>query len=557
MTDEFDVLFVGAGPRAISALERLLALYEALEERPPLKVALVDPFEAARGRTWRSDQDRLLLNNSSAADTTMFTDTTVPVIAPVRPGPALDEWARTVVDETWPADDHAEAKNLQPWMQPSRVLQGAYYRWVLDTLDRPSGFTVTEIRASVSKIDQNTVLLDDGRAVGANVVVLSQGFVIEEPDAETRALTQAAAEHGLTYVPPAMASETDWSQVPEGQDVLVRGLAATFFDVVGVLFEGRGGRFVEESGGLRYLPSGQEPRLLAGSRTGLPKRTQHAGRVPQHRVSHLGAELVEKRDLDWATEVWPLVRAEVADAFERVAGPGTFDWAALTAPTAGREFNDWPAFVTSYLDRESSNPNPWQAARAAVLAVRPIVERLELAGCFNTESGSGIKAFQAAAGQVTSGPPAVRFAQFAALCRQGHIVLTGPGMRVDTVGGRFRATSDQVPGTTYTANTLIEAFFPFGNLNRVGDPLVHHLISTGQARLHARPTSYDIDPETYALREASGAVNPARIVLGMTGSAHQRGVGRSGIPCTGDRFFVESDRAAVSVFEALGLPVNP
>jgi Xaa-Pro aminopeptidase/uncharacterized NAD(P)/FAD-binding protein YdhS len=584
----YDVLFVGAGPRAVSTLERLVALYGALpaSERPPLRVALVDPFEAGRGRTWRADQDRLLLNNSSAAATTMFADESVPVVAPLRRGPAMDEWARTVVDETWPAADYAEARSLEPWMQPSRVLQGSYYRWVLDTVvaGLPEGFTVTEIRSTASRIEDapdgsQRVHLADGPSVTARVVVLAQGFVIEEPDAQTLELSAGAAAHGLTYLPPAMAQETDWSAVPAGEDVIVRGLAATFFDVLGLLYEGRGGRFTAGPDGLRYIPSGQEPRLLVGSRSGLPKRAQHPGLIPTHELTRLTSEQVidliaehgGRRDLDWAEEIWPRVLAEIADAFNDAE---FFDWNEISAPTAGLTFTDrrhWQSWTTDYLTRESVGaqgaPSPWLAARAAVLAVRTQVERLERADCFTPESALSV--FHAATSQVTSGPPAIRFAQFAALCRQGFVELIGPDLTVEASDGLFRAASPRVPGSARTARTLIDAFFPFGDLDRAGDPLVHHLRSTGLARLHGetftprpkRLTSYDIDPKTYALRDAGGRANPARIVVGLPGSAHQRGTGRSAIPGTGDRFFADTDRVAVSVFEALGLfvslPVNP
>ena len=68
------IVFVGAGPRAVMLLERLLATLE--ESAPPLEITLVDPHPPGAGRIWRRDQSPLLKLNSMAQDVTVFTDET-------------------------------------------------------------------------------------------------------------------------------------------------------------------------------------------------------------------------------------------------------------------------------------------------------------------------------------------------------------------------------------------------------------------------------------------------------------------------------------------------
>ena len=76
------IVFVGAGPRAVMLLERLLARLE--ESAPPLEITLVDPHPPGAGRIWRRDQSPLLKLNSMAQDVTVFTDET---LHDRRPGP--------------------------------------------------------------------------------------------------------------------------------------------------------------------------------------------------------------------------------------------------------------------------------------------------------------------------------------------------------------------------------------------------------------------------------------------------------------------------------------
>ncbi|MGI5440517.1 FAD/NAD(P)-binding protein [Streptomyces shenzhenensis] len=569
------VAFVGAGPRAVSALERLLALHRAAGPAPALRVTMIDPYPAGRGRTWRADQSPLLLSNTSVAATTMFP-------ASSGSGPDFLTWVRTVVDGGFPDWVRRDAEGLTPWAQHTRRLQGQYQRWVFRRLaaTAPPHATVTEVRDSVVDLvprahGRSELILRGGRRVHADVVVLTQGFLPHRPSGEVRELGDAAAAAGLLHLPPGAAAETDWDLVPPGADVLVRGLGPTFFDILGLLFEGRGGRYTGSGRRLHYVPSGREPRLLVGSRAGLPKPAQHPARVPEPRLTHLGADRTAallaahrgRHSLPFAA-IRPSVLREIGAAF----GAAAWTWTDLHAPTAGRRFASpayWQAFVDGWAQRESvgaldGRPSPWSDARAAVLAVRAVLDELDAAGCFaDPASGPGpLAAFHREASRVTSGPPAVRFAQLLALRRQGLVVLTGPGQRLDVHGGRFRGRSDAVPGAVWHAEVAVEAYFAFGALESAEDQLMAALLRGGRVRPHRDPpsagpsTSLDIDPHRWAAIRRDGTVDSRLIVLGMPGSAHQQSVGRAGLPRAGDRFFAETEQAARSVLDALPTPVR-
>src|SRR6185312_9286087 len=93
---------------------------------------------------------------------------------------------------------------------------------------------------------------------------------------EQQQLQDAAARHGLHYLAPNVPADVDWGRLPPGRTVLVRGMGLNFFDLMVQVTEGRGGRFVPATDGepLTYLPSGKEPRLVAGSRRGTPYRAK-------------------------------------------------------------------------------------------------------------------------------------------------------------------------------------------------------------------------------------------------------------------------------------------
>ena len=120
------------------------------------------------------------------------------------------------------------------------------------------------------------VVLNDGAVLTVDSVVLALGHLDARLNGEQREMLSAAEELGLLYVPPAAPADVDWSRVPAGKPVLVRGMGLNFFDVMGQLTEGRGGRFVAAEGNdeLTYLPSGREPLIIAASRRGTPYRAK-------------------------------------------------------------------------------------------------------------------------------------------------------------------------------------------------------------------------------------------------------------------------------------------
>ncbi|MBL1092630.1 MULTISPECIES: FAD/NAD(P)-binding protein [Streptomyces] len=313
---------VGAGPRGTSVLERICASAAELAPGARLTVHLVDPAPPGAGQVWRTAQPPELLMNTVASQVTLFTDDSVECAGPIRTGPSLYAW---------------EGCELGPDDYPGRALYGRYLEWVFRRTVRtaPEGVTIDVHRARAVRLTEapdgaQSLTLDDGRTLhGLNAVVLAQGHLPTRAGPEEQRLASYAAGHGLRYLPPANPADlaADLEALAPGRPVILRGLGLNFFDHMALLTTARGGSFVPgPDGRLRYLPSGREPRLYAGSRRGIPYHARgdnakgaHGRHLPLLLTPDVIAAFRKRADsgepTDFLTEVWPLVAKEVETVY--------------------------------------------------------------------------------------------------------------------------------------------------------------------------------------------------------------------------------------------------
>lgn len=315
------VALVGAGPRGTSVLERLCAsVPELLPPGARLTVHVVDPAPPGPGRVWRTAQSPQLLMNTVASQVTLFTDESVDCSGPICPGPSLHAWA---------------GGELGPDDYPTRAQYGRYLEWVFGRVVReaPSEVRVEVHTARATRLDdardgRQTLTLSTGRTLsGLAAVVLAQGHLPVLAEPADRHLTSYAERHGLRRVLPANPADVDLSAPAPGEPVLLRGLGLNFFDHMALLTTGRGGRFTRtRQGGLRYLPSGDEPRLYAGSRRGIPHQARgdnakgpYGRHLPVVLTDDVIAGFRKRADSgdapDFLREIWPLVAKEVETVY--------------------------------------------------------------------------------------------------------------------------------------------------------------------------------------------------------------------------------------------------
>ncbi|MFJ5837073.1 FAD/NAD(P)-binding protein [Streptomyces shenzhenensis] len=546
------VAVVGAGPRGTAVLERLLARLRAdttaaagdgdggADGTGPLGVDLhvIEPYVPGAGRVWAPGQPDPLLMNTLAGHATAFPDASVRMAGPPSSGPSLLEWC----------EEHAPG--LAPHAYPARALMGRYLAWAYHRIvaDPPPGVRVIHhpdraVALAAEPGGRLRLTLAGGGGVAADAVVLATGHTEVLPGDGETALAAHAAAHGLTYVPPGQAHERELDAVPAGEPVLVRGLALNFFDQITLLTTGRGGRFVPlEQGLLRYLPSGREPRVYAGSGRGVPylARGHAPGTMPaghRRRVLDDGAvqRLLDRGpgSVSFADDVWPLIAKEAGLAWYEVllrrspgacalppqefldryaaasyrsaaeaellaaafADPGArFDLRDLDRPLSARQFaarEEFDAWMREHLRDDLAQAldpanSPLKAAASAVAAVKGAVRRLVAAGALTGDTRTALSWFRAFGAHLSSGPPPSRIAELLALSEAGVVSFLGarPEVRADAGREVFTAVSATVPGAPVEARALIDAWLPGADVSRTADPLLRSLLDSGLARPH-------------------------------------------------------------------------
>lgn len=588
-----EIAVVGAGPRGLSVLERLCANERRAPSHDVLVVHMIDPSPPGAGAVWRTAQSRHLLMNTVTSQITVFTDDSVRIDGPVEPGPSLYEWARGLallgdVDRYGP-ETIAEARALGPDAYPSRAFYGHYlddcFRRVV--ADAPGHIRVVAHRSrAVAMADTHGspsgpqgVRLENGvRLNRLDAVVLAQGHLpsrLTRRDARTASLARI---HHLAYVAPANPADVDLSGIRPGRNVLLRGLGLNFFDHMALLTAGRGGTFVQVDGRLVYRPSGQEPRLYAFSRRGVPyhargenEKGAHGRHLPRFldadRVAALRRRAARGERVDFRADLWPLISREVegvhygallaargketererfaerwaalgpdADPAPLLAESGItedehWDWDRLAHPLKGRTFTgraDFRAWLLDHLARdvvaarEGNVSGPLKAAldvlRDLRNEIRLVVDHGGLAGDSHRDDLEGwytpLNAF------LSIGPPVSRIEEMTALIEAGVLTVLGPGVqvRLDTNAQLFVARSEAVPGEPVRATTLIEARLPEPDLRCTADPLLRHLLDTDQV------SAYRIDGPPGTRYETGGLAVTERPyhLLDGRGRAHPR-----------------------------------
>ncbi|MGQ0840039.1 FAD/NAD(P)-binding protein [Actinokineospora sp.] len=335
-SETIQVCVIGAGPRGLSVLERLCAnVAECVPAHRTVRIHLVDPYVHQGGRVWRADQDQEFLMNTVSAQVTMFLDDSVECAGPVVAGPSLYEWARfvTLLDpfNDLPEGIRREAADLGPNSYPSRAFYGHYLGWTLRHIIRTTAPNVTIETHALDAVDvldaedgtQIVALADGRRITEVHAVVLAQGHVGIALSKGKQALADFAAVNHLHYVPPSNPADVDLDFLAPDEPVILRGLGLNFFDHMAMLTLGRGGRFQRGADGrLTYRRSGREPKLIAGSRRGIPYHARgenqkgvYGRHLPYFLTPAVIADMRCKAErgepVSFAADLWWVIDAEV------------------------------------------------------------------------------------------------------------------------------------------------------------------------------------------------------------------------------------------------------
>ncbi|WP_084176076.1 FAD/NAD(P)-binding protein [Actinokineospora spheciospongiae] len=531
------VAVVGSGPRGLITVERMAARLAEEQTDRLVDIHLIDAVEVGAGRVYRTDQPGWYLMNTVAGMVSAFSG--VPDEGPVRAGagPSLYEW--------WAGVD---PENASPDGYASRADYGRYTRFLLDAVEQnlPRGVRLLRVRAAVEDIgpdgDGYLLRLSNGEDLRADQVVLTTGHTVPELTGREKALADFAADRvGPRYLRGDSAADMPLADIAPGTPVGVIGLGLSFYDVLAAFTLGRGGRFVPDGDRLRYLPSGREPVVVAGSRSGMPLPARGRNQKPPrfaYRPTLFTQDNIRARvpsgPLDFRRDVLPWLLAEVdlvncatrlrlrdgeeagvafthavARAVEGLADPAVppdvtamaavhgvlvdkADLDALARPFSGRTFADRAEFdaaltgavAADLAEAELGNvDSPHKAAMDVLRDCRGMIMRLaDFSGLTpRSHREDLIDWYGPRSAFLAAGPPPVRLRQVLALLEAGVLRVIGPAARFDPDpgAGRFVVSSPVVGGAAVHVDVVVDARIPSPDLDRDLSPLTRRLRERG------------------------------------------------------------------------------
>jgi glutamate mutase epsilon subunit len=592
--EPYRVAIVGSGPRGLAVAERIAA---RLAETPPagreVEISLIDRVQVGAGRVWRPEQSPHLLMNTACGEVTMFSGPSDGGPARAGAGPTLAEWWATH------RDDFPGPNSYAP-----RAVYGEYLNFYLEAIaaSLPYPANLRRVTAEVTSVHRTggrwQLTVAGGEPNTADRVILTTGHPQTELGGEQARLAAfAAASPHARYIRGDSAADMPLHTIEPGARVAVLGMGLSFYDVASVLTLGRGGAFAGDGhGGLRYLPSGREPLLFAGSRSGVPLPARGSNQkgpewrytarlfTPQRvRAMRAGGAL------DFRRQVWPWIDAEmqlvyhatalrarygteveeayVSRAVDDIAAEGPEAAAGITArlaaqfgieglpelsmdrlarPFAGRRFTGPKEFTEALAGllesdiaeaRLGNHDGPLKAALDVLRDVRGTIRTAVDYGGLTARSHREdfLGWFVPLSSFLAAGPPLERLQQTLALMDAGILTVVGPSVRFTTDGatGRFEVSSGQVDHSRQLCDVMLDARIPSPDITRDTSPLTRDLTRSGIWTSWANTAG----TERFDTAGVAVTASPFRPV-DATG-APAEGLHVLGIPTEGQRWFMQ------------------
>ncbi|NVM75881.1 putative NAD(P)/FAD-binding protein YdhS [Duganella sp. SG902] len=465
------VTIIGMGPRGLSVLERLAAA--ACARQLPLDIILIDPGECGAG-VHAARQPQHLLINTLASQVTVFPAPGAVAHAPVCATPSLTAWAHQQgyrrVGERYYRLGGQGGCDLTDGDYLPRGLLGEYLGWVYQRIAAalPAGVTLSHHRQHAADLRRRpdggfVIELESGYSVPSDFVFLTTGHGSNLPsdfDAELVKFAQDHARHNsrLAFVRHVYPVER-LSRIDAGARVAIQGLGLSAHDVIAELTVGRGGEFIAEEGGLRYLASGREPRLTLCSRNCLPyaaRGVNQKGLDGRHQPRYFTPDAVDalrrqalikrgSRQLDFDRELLPLLKREIGEVYRATPGAAAIDddalFAELLFPLQDRQFaslDEFRQYFRNWLRADLAEAlrgnlsSPVKAATDVLRDVRATLQAaIEHGGLTPASHRKFLNVYHPAFNRAAFGPPLRRNQELLALLDAGVVALrAGPGCRI-------------------------------------------------------------------------------------------------------------------------------
>ncbi|GAF35586.1 FAD/NAD(P)-binding protein [Lentilactobacillus farraginis] len=508
------------------------------------------------------------------------------------------------------------AANLDSKDYAPRILYGAYIKWFYDELIKLQPVEVAttihedQVTALSRNSDGSVTIQTRDKAFTFDKVVMSLGQQDNYLNNREQGLAQYAEDNHLRYLAPTHPGDADLSGIPAGEDIIIRGLGLSFNDYISELTLGRGGQFMHNpDGSLSYQPSGREPRIIAGSRRGIPyypKAISEKGYGEQVQpvfltdtkmnAASVNGKLpyntfIDLLKLDMELVYYSLMindrypsksATEFKKQFIAADNPETvvdaygfeeedrFDWDYILDPFKDVQIistQNYQSIILNWLNNVTADANkgsktgPLGAALEVLRDFRTPIRKLVAKGRLSNDDyiNRFLKQFNSDNNFLSIGAPALRSEQLSALIRSGIVIILAPGMEVKGENGWFETASPKRNTDKFKSATLLEARVPKPDLTITANPLLENLAENGLARpriLQADQTEFqlgavDVDPKTDQLLTKAGNAEDNLYIWGVPLEGLRYLTSASPRPGVDDPALQTADKIAA---EILGLP---
>jgi uncharacterized NAD(P)/FAD-binding protein YdhS len=608
----YSVSIIGMGPRGLSILERIAAF--ARTSPCLLQLNLVEPNECGPGvHSPRQPQHQLI--NTVASQVTIFPFREAVETAPAFATPSLTEWARAQGYRRFGEQFHPVGADCPGGAEVSdadylpRQLLGQYLAWAYAVVAAalPPTVALTHLRQrAVDMIQQPdggfVIELENGFSLSSDFVFLTTGHGRNNLTDEQAWCSKFAQDHArynskLAYLRHVYPLDK-LVALDSGAKVAIQGLGLSSHDVVAELTVGRGGRYVQAGGALRYLRSGQEPQLLLFSRNCLPaaaRGVNQKGLDGRHQARFFTRDAVRalreqarrqrgSTQLDFERELLPLLIKEMGYAWRSALVGAALDPAhyALTEseraaidellfPLRGRSFAEPGQFADFFRKliqddlheaRRGNLTSPAKAAADVLRDARPVLQdSVEHGGLIPASHRKFLSVYNPAINRITFGPPRQRNEQLLALMEAGVLAIAaGPNaaIRIDEERSQFALHTRFASGTlTEHADALVIARLDAYSPEADDTPLTRKLLQRGTVRPYYNgsfhPGGVDIDAAGHPLSRA-GRPCPNLWAVGYLAEGAHYYTHALPRPQLHSRQVLDADRCVRELFLAIGAP---
>ncbi|WP_105956444.1 FAD/NAD(P)-binding protein [Apilactobacillus quenuiae] len=271
-----EIAIIGAGPRGLLLLNNLIQ-----NNNQQINIYLFDRKNIG-GRVWKINQPIDLIMNTPANELTLFNDNQKNSysIADWIKSDQSKKFIKSLDENKYPNKNELinAIKSLKENSYVPRAICGAYCNWffklLTNEISKDNNINLSlHLNQTVTDIQKNNdkFIVKSNDAYNVDKVVFSLGQQENQLSNTEKSFKKYATENNLTYIFPEYADEVDLSKINNQNTVIIRGLGLSFNDYVSRLTKERGGKFTKDAnGGLIYHKSEKEPKIIAGSRRGIP-----------------------------------------------------------------------------------------------------------------------------------------------------------------------------------------------------------------------------------------------------------------------------------------------